>query len=711
MRRSDCLVIPPTTQRAPWPAAWAVGLALLAAAACAQGVDTRLTDGEFFASLDLSLPGLERAASAVQAGDLGAAKHELAAYFRGRTSPPYRFDPHAVNRDIEGGEQAVSSLADQLAGRGFFAARTPEGDLQWVGNPEPGRYPTRMYWWEALGRAYWATGDEAYTRQWLWQLHSFIRQCPAPDPGVVSAPYWNTMDTGIRLRGSWLDALFYFLHSPEFGDADIVLFLKSLMEQARFIIREHRGSTNWVTFAMVGLYSAGAMFPEFKEAAQWRQHAGRVAVDEMTRLYLPDGFGNELSPGYHQFYTNFWMLQEIARRVGCEADIPTDIYALSEKPVAVYLHLMAPDRKLPRFNDSGSMDVPGFLQDKLQYYPQRQDLRWIATDGKEGTPPAQTSFMFPYAGYCIMRSGWERDANYLAFDVGPPGNSHVHQDKLNVVLWAYGRELLYDIGAAAYDTSVWRRYSVDTHSHNTVMVDGRPQRRRWKVPGPDQMPYQPLTDVRWETGAAEDFAAGICEQDYGAVGMPEFYPYTDRAAFAAGWAKPATHERRVAYLKPDVFVVADILRPTDEAPHRYQARWHLLTTHTTTAADTGAVVTTDEGQPNLAIVPLLCEGLQVRAVSAQMEPELLGWNALSNNKNTPTTSVTHTLEGPGTRYLLTLLLPLRPGQGSPVQDVKPVSGGADVTLAGGRRLQIRIAQERLGDLTVQEMTAAAIPRQ
>lgn len=689
------------------PTLWLACLGLAGTVALAQDIDTRLSDQEFFTCLDLSTPGLATTAAAVQAGDLAAARRELAAYYRARTSPPYLFDPRRVDRNVEGGQQAVSGVADQLAGKGFFAARTAEGDLQWVGNPDTGRYPTRMYWWSALGKAYWATGDEAYTRQWLWQLRSFVRRCPAPDPGVVTAPYWNTMDTGIRLRGSWLDAFHYFLLSPEFTDADLVLFLKSVMEQARFIIREHRGSTNWVTFAMVGLYSAGATFPEFSEAATWRQHAAQVAADEMTRLYLPDGFGNELSPSYHQFFTNFWTLQEIADRVGRQNEVPENLYALSERPVDTYLRLMTPDRKVPWFNDSGPVDVPRFIGATLQHYPERADLRWLATDGREGARPVQTSSAFPYAGYFVMRSGWERDANYLAFDGGPPGNSHVHQDKLNVVLWAYGRELLYDIGAAAYDNSVWRRYSVDTHSHNTIMVDGRPQRRRWQTPNPSQMPYQPLSDVRWETSETRDFAAGIYEQDYGQVGMPEFYPYNDREAFQAGWGRPAGHERRVAYLKPDVFIVADILRPTDEATHRYETRWHLLTTQTVGPSATDVVVTADADQPNLAVVPLLRQGLSVRVVSAQMEPEVLGWNALGNDNNKPSTTVTHTIEGTGVRYLLTLLLPLRAGESDPVQGVEERQRGAVVTFRDGRRLEVEIAEGRLGDLVVREVRADA----
>lgn len=692
------------------PTLMLLAVALPALSAPEPPVDTRLTDAQFFEALNLEYPGLERVRAAVRAGDLKQAKHALAAYYRQRTGVPWTFNPHQIDRNVEGGERAVAGVADMVAGKGFFGRRMPNGDLQWIDNPEPARFPTRVYWFDALGKAYWATGDERYTRAWLWQLRSWIRQCPAPDEGVVSAPQWNTMDAGIRLRGSWPAAFHYFLHSPEFTDDDLVLYLKSTVEQSRFIRAGRFRSTNWITFAMAGLYTSGALFPELKEAADWRRHAADTARAEMTRLYLPDGVANELSPSYHQFFTNFWTLAEVAERVGRGEEIAADLDRLCEEPCVFYVKCLTPDRNVPRFNDSGAVDVPAFLARALERYPNRADFRWVATDGKEGTPPSYTSHLFDYAGYAILRSGWERDANYLAFDAGPPGNSHVHQDKLNVILWAYGRELLYDIGISQYDTSKWRAYSVDTHSHNTVMVDGRPQRRRWGTPGPGQMPYQPVNDLRWKSEPGFDFVAGVYDEAYGAVGFSEWYPYTNREAFLAGWVLPATHHRRVLFLKPDLFVIADTLTSKDGAAHTYEARWHLKTTATAHNQPTGAVVTTDAGKPNLAVVPLLREDLETRVVTGQETPELLGWNAQGNNNNTPTATVLHTRRGEGRQQFLTLLLPLRAGQENPVRDVRATGPTAvEVTFADGRRLQIEADADPNGGLQATERLADGKP--
>ena len=234
--------------------------------------------------------------------------------------------------------------------------------------------------------------------------------------------------------------------------------------------------------------------------------------------------------------------------------------------------------------------MPRTLSKGAELFPQRDDFAWVASNGRRGQPPAQTSHAFPYAGYFVMRSGWGRDANYLCFDAGPLGYSHVHQDKLHLVLWAHGREILFDGGGGPYEHSPWRAYDIDTFSHNTVLVDGKPQRRsrRNRLACVSKVPI----DARWESTAGHDFAAGVYDAGYGSEQH-----------------RPATHTRRVLFVKPDLFVIADTLTPTDQAEHSYQARWHLMTPLTARHDATSAVCTSDAGRPNLVIVPLLAQGL------------------------------------------------------------------------------------------------------
>ena len=680
---------------------------------------TRLTDAQLFDAFDLTHQGLEKVKSSVESGDLSAARRELAYYLRGRKGKFWRFDPHKPDRNIPYNKQTVEDI---VKGTGYYRAfsyRLPNGEIDWSKHeqwttPRSRAFVPRMYWWTELGKAYWATGDERYAKAWVEQLRSWIRQYPAPvDPKNHFVNfYWTTLVTGIRLRSSWTDPYNYFLHSPSFTDDDIILYLKSTIEQTRFIRLRHRPSGNWLTFSIVGLYSSGILFPELKEAADWRDYAVKIASRELKQQFLPDGVQFELSPTYHNCaISNLVRVYKYAKDVGRDDELPKDFTRHSEKAYDFMVYLMSPDGYMPQFNDSAPCPSEEWIKNGAELFPHRLDFQWVASGGKEGAPPAETSHAFPYAGYFVMRSGWDEDANYLCFDAGPVGYRHAHQDKLNVVLYAFGREMLYDGGGGDYDESAWRRYAMDTFSHNTVLVDGRPQRRDWNSPNPRKLPYKPLTDTRWKTTKMYDFAAGTYDEHYGQPSDSDPYPYGN-PSFYKGWCKPAKHIRRVLFVKPDLFIIADTLTPNDEAEHTYQARWHLNTTATKLGKTTLAVVTTDKAKPNLVIVPLLTDGLKVLAVSAQTEPEILGWRVEHNDKRIPTTTVLHTLKGAGVRNFLTLLLPLKAGETNPVRKVLSTGiTSVKVILDDGRRLLIVADADPAGGITFTEILSDGATRE
>jgi hypothetical protein len=154
----------------------------------------------------------------------------------------------------------------------------------------------------------------------------------------------------------------------------------------------------------------------------------------------------------------------------------------------------------------------------------------------------------------------------------------------------------------------------------------------------------------------------------------------------------ATQRRAVLFLKPNIYVVADRLYPNDSQPHQFQARWQLLTTHTQIEPSTQTLITEDKGEPNIAVVPLLVDNLQANAVSGQEEPEILGWDfhTGAGAELAPATTLLHTVTGTGPRLFLTLLIPLRPGEGDPIKKVEAGKDGSSATalFKDGRRLFI-----------------------
>jgi len=661
-------------------------------------VDEQIPDRELFDALDLRREGLEKVRGACRRGNVAQAKREFAAYLRSRTIRTWRFDPHAVRTNVPHGEASLRAVRRMLKREPPFTDEhwTEDGQFRWLHKPSVGN-KVRQYFFEAVGRAYWASGrDEQIAALWVSLLRSWLRQVPRTEDRNAGT-YWNTLVTGIRMRSSWPTPFHYFLSSPAFTDDDIVLYMKSTLQQARHLRKHHRVTGNWLTFSMVGLYTCGVVFPEFREAAQWRAYAAKTALADLERGYLPDGMGVELSPGYHNLFYNYMRICDLARSVGRD-DAP-DIQALRdrcEKLFEPYVRLCAPDRTMPKYQDGGLVNVDQRLRDAATRYPHREDFRWLATEGKEGAPPAFTSAMLPYAGYFAMRSGWARDANYIGFDAGPIGWKHCHSDKLNVVLWAHGRLLIFDPGVGTYDDEPLANWARDTFAHNTVLVDSRPQRRRWSTPNPNQMPYRPVAGTRWKTTDTHDFAYGIYRDAYGIPGLSDPYPYWPDSDYRKGWVHPATHHRRICFLKPDIFAIADTLVSRDGQPHGYDLRWQVLSTKCKTDASSKATVTADAGKPNVAIVPLLTDGLDVRATSAQMEPEILGWKYYARPE--PATTLQHIKTGHTVQFV-TLLLPLAAGRDSPVRSVlvghrPPIR----VLFADGRTLLVVVPHEPSKDI-------------
>jgi len=628
------------------------------AQAAPMDIDKRFTDQDFFNNhIDLTLEGLQHVKTAVEKGDYPSARKALANYYRTRQIKTRFGDPKHLNLTTDEKQNAADWGQKLLNHELFENYWTGSYTFDWWQEPKAHRF-ARMYWWDHLARSYVArNNDPEIAKTWVGLLQSFVEQCPPPENDQIDL-YWEGLKGGIRLRSGWPLTFHVFVHSDQVTDDDIILFLKSLIEQAAFIRRNHWPVGNKITFAMVGLYNTGVTFPEFKHATEWRQYATTTALNNLDQGFLPDGMGVELSPGYHNLFYNYLTIVDIARATNRGEDpLIKQLADGCERLFGIYAKLTLPDRHLPRYQDGETPNVNDRLAHALKYYPNNTAFEWFATDGASGSPPNFRSIALPYAGYIAMRTGWERDATYVGFDVGPIGWGHAHQDKLNLIISAYGRVILMDPGNGDYDAGEFSKWAKDTFAHNTALVDNRPQRQKWGKSG-GFMPKVPLTDYTFETQENWDRASGVYNKDYGLSGPSESYPYNKAGNFHDGWSRPATHHRRVFFLHPDIIIVSDILSPLDDQSHDYELRWHLDSTEIFSDDTNSAVITQDPNQPNLMVVPLNTNNLDIKKTSGQTEPIILGWN-FYDKKPRPATTIQHIKSGPNQVHFVTLLIPIR----------------------------------------------------
>ncbi len=167
--------------------------------------------------------------------------------------------------------------------------------------------------------------------------------------------------------------------------------------------------------------------------------------------------------------------------------------------------------------------------------------------------------LFPASGVAVLREAEgdftaAPDSTAVSLSYGPHGGGHGHPDKLNLVLYAQGRQWLPDFGSMPYESSWKAQWTAHTISHNTVVIDGISQRPAGK------------RDAQWPTDSARDKVLGtlcrfdpreklveaVCTSAYEgmtlrrAVRLSEHCVVDDLAAFPTAGA--ATSPRQIDYV-------------------------------------------------------------------------------------------------------------------------------------------------------------------
>ncbi|MBR5078601.1 MAG: alginate lyase family protein [Victivallales bacterium] len=578
----------------------------------------RLSDDAFYAALDLDLQGLEDVKAAVEKRDYKQAGHALAAYLKQRETPrmPQMWKDRPTPEERK--PQYNTHPADEIVAHRLTSCEFTHqfGErIEWLINPTPLKYNewtwqlNRHPFWNTLVDAYWQTGDEKYGKEFVNQMRGWVEDCLVPEAGSGNAPYsaWRTITTGIRTFGPWPNCFFRMLGSPVFDDDSIVLMVKSFYEHARHL-RANPTRNNWLAMEMNGLFHIAVLFPEFKESQEWRDYAiGRIYKELDLQVY-PDGAQKELAPGYHGVSLgNFLGLYNIGKLNNVK--MPEDYCQRLERMYQYYMNIRMPDGRCPALNDSLWGQTAGVLTNGQRLFPNRTDFLYAATYGAQGTAPSFTSVWMPYAGWAVMRTGWDTDAMYMHVDVGPFGAGHQHEDKLSIIAAAYGRKILTEGACYAYDVSQYRRYTLAAAAHNIVNVDGKPQHRRGKAEY--NVVEEPLQN-RWRSDDVVDFIEGRYDEGFG--------DNND---------KTVTHYRAVLFVKPQYWLVFDVLSPKDAAEHAYESMFHLANVEAVLNEKTMAVRGCDENVPNIAILPIKADGLTATIVKGKEDEPAQGWELRS----------------------------------------------------------------------------------
>lgn len=633
----------------------------------------RITDAFFFTHCFTAvLPDCDAAA---RRGDFRRCRALFAAYVR-NTAEPERF--FSASDPLRVPDSSIAASAEDALRHRMVSVQIPhqfDGPVDWTANPTYNGY--REWTWQlnrhaellTLARAYRQTGDKRYGDGFAELFNSWVRQAVSPDRPCsgYETKCWRTIECGIRQLQVWPEIFATFIHTPVFTDELLTDWCKSVWEHGERLRRDHR-TGNWLIMEMTGLAAIGIFYPFLSEADEWYSYALRVLEAELTRQVYPDGFQFELSTGYQGVLPrNYLPLVRLMRAYS--RPVPDAILRVMREILAMNIRIARPDGKTPDINDGSIHDIAGALAPYLDLLPDPEFL-WTVSGGKEGTAPESGSHIFPYAGIAALRTGRSANDTWLLFDGAPFGAGHQHEDKLNLLIYADGRQTLTEAGIYAYDTSEMRAYVLSSRAHNTVLVDGQGQNRRASYKWHEEDILRPASLAHRDTGSWESLRASY-DEGYG--------PGADR---------DVRHERSVYFCKKPPsglrpFVIAvDRLYASNE--HDYTVLWHLDAEN--------AVLSSPRALQAGTLHLFSGAGSGVLLTRGQTFPELQGWicNSAIQMDYRPVWCAEYLLRGKDIRFA-TVFYP-DGGEVCPVLSVEAGTSASDDTvtlcLTGSRTVML-----------------------
>jgi uncharacterized heparinase superfamily protein len=535
---------------------------------------------------------------------------------------------------------------------------------------DPPWNPHRHQWLVRAAQARVLTGDERYAEACVRAVDGWLHAHST----ASAAPWTSSLDVALRIL-AWCWTLMLLRDSPAVTNAWLQRVLAAIWLHATHV-RRHLSyscarSTELIGGAL-GLFYAGTLFREFRDADRWRDVAFQLLVAECDAQVCRDGVHFERSTCYHRYaidgYLHFLLL---ARRNGIP--VPDHVAVRVQQMIEFLLAIRQPDGTIPALgdDDGGSLlplavrhsgDARGVFGVGGALF-ERRDFNWAAggtvpdaawllgadalanVDRLGAAPPPQhASRVFPSGGYASMRSGWELDAHHAIIDIGPIGcpvsGGHGHADLLSIQCSIFGEPCLVDAGTYSYAESPWRDFFRSTAAHSTVVVDGASQAA---AAGPFGWRGQPRVRLReWHSTPEFDFLDA--EHD-GYLALPD----------------PVVHRRRVIFVKPGYWILVDDV--TGAARHQVDLTFQFGALAVSLGAHPWARAATRQGRV-LWICPFPGAPVQPSLKYGELTP-IRGWISTEYGDRQPAPMLIYSFVVALPWRIVTLLLPDRQGLAAP----------------------------------------------
>lgn len=455
-----------------------------------------------FSLLNLDYPGLEQVKALHQAGQDEKAAQALLSYYlqrKGIVNPAIDLNNLSISeREQKWADDALEHTF--YVHDGYQPSFNYGKDINWqywpVQDNELRWQLHRHKWFTPMGKAYRINKDEKYAKEWAHQYQDWIKKNPlvtvnAEEYEIASAGEvkgavenvrfaWRPLETSHRLQDQ-IHQFTLFVSSPSFSSEFLTQFLVNYHRHANHILHNYSKAGNHLLFEAQRMLYAGAFFPEFKEAAAWRKSGIDLLNREIKKQVYSDGGHFELDPHYHLACIEiFDKALQMANANGFRKEFPQSFIDTVEQMIVFYMNISFPDYLNPCFSDSKKDNKQHMLAHYANWtemYPENEQIRYFATEGKEGKLPENLSKGHSATGFFTFRNGWKQDATVMILKAGPQGEWHCQPDNGTFELWMNGRNLFPDSGSYVYagDEEVMklRNWFRQTAVHNTLTLDDK----------------------------------------------------------------------------------------------------------------------------------------------------------------------------------------------------------------------------------------------
>jgi len=507
--------------------------------------------------------------------------------------------PHALEQTVERAERILQHRFDLLG----YENLNHKVEIDWHCDPVHRKSAPRIAWfkvpyldfeqvgdhkitWElnrhqyfvTLAKAYRFTEHPRYAEELFRQWYHWREQNPYP----IGINWASSLEVAFRTL-SWLWVWHLLEGSPVVPQPFAVDLHRALILNGRHIERylsTYFAPNTHLLGEAVALFFIGTLAPWSPAVQRWQHLGWRIILREAQRQVQPDGMHFEQSIHYHVYAVDFFLHARIlADRNG------TAIPASFDQTIEGMLEALCALRRsgpLPQFGDDdggrvfdGARNLRRHMSDPLAVGAalyNRADFKEAAGSATEETfwllgtagaerfdslpdfKSAPESFALQGSGIHVMSASSSAEQQ-LVIDAGPQGPGwagHGHADALSIQLALNGLPILIDPGTYTYsDVAGERGRFRETGSHNTVRLDGASQAEpagsfKWNALAHGQA-------ERWITGNMFDFFVGS-HSGYSRL------------------ARPVLHRRYIFYLKPDFWLIRDVLE--GQGSHQVEVLWN-----------------------------------------------------------------------------------------------------------------------------------------